>query len=32
LKKLLKESKKIKLEYDKKVINFIAKEVYNPEY
>lgn len=32
LKKLLKENKKIELIYDKKVINFIAREVYNPEY
>ncbi len=28
----IKKSKNIKLKYDKKIISFIAKEVYNPEY
>lgn len=28
----IKKSKDIELKYDKKIINFIAKEVYNPEY
>lgn len=28
----IKKSKNIELKYDKKIINFIAKEVYNPEY
>lgn len=31
-KKTLKEIKNIELIYDKKIINFIAREVYNPEY
>jgi ATP-dependent Clp protease ATP-binding subunit ClpC len=30
--KMLLENKKIELIYDKKVISFIAREVYNPEY
>jgi hypothetical protein len=29
---MLKENKDIELIFDKKVINFIAKTVYNPEY
>ncbi|MDD5770274.1 MAG: ATP-dependent Clp protease ATP-binding subunit [Candidatus Gracilibacteria bacterium] len=32
LKQRIKKAKNIDLAYDKKVINFIAKEVYNPEY
>ena len=32
LAKRILENKNIELIYDKKVINFIAREVYNPEY
>jgi ATP-dependent Clp protease ATP-binding subunit ClpA len=32
LKKRIGENKNIVLNYDKKVVNFIAREVYNPEY
>jgi ATP-dependent Clp protease ATP-binding subunit ClpA len=31
-KRTLKENKNIELIFDKKIINFIAKTVYNPEY